>query len=101
MHIHTHYLIESTTYTIILANKRRSGPRGVGHSNLVRTGHIPDRGVVEVFHEIHCCYCAPMETNYLQTLRLPGFVFGAAELLEIATVAFGFAGVADLAAVMD
>ena len=32
---------------------------------------------------------------------MPGFVFGVAELLEVAAVAFGFAGVADLAAVMD
>ena len=32
---------------------------------------------------------------------MPGFVFGVAELLEVAAVAFGFAGDADLAAVMD
>jgi hypothetical protein len=34
-------------------------------------------------------------------LRVPGFVFGVAELLEVAAVAFGFAGDADLAAVVD
>ena len=34
-------------------------------------------------------------------LRLPGFVFGVAELFEVAAVAFGFAGGADLSAVMD
>jgi len=34
-------------------------------------------------------------------LRLPGFVFGAAELLEVAAVTFWLAGIADLTAVMD
>ena len=31
----------------------------------------------------------------------PGFVFGVAELLEVAAVALGLAGVADLAAMVD
>ena len=34
-------------------------------------------------------------------LRLPGFVLGVAELLEVAAVAFGFSGIADLTAVVD
>ena len=32
---------------------------------------------------------------------VPGLVFEVAELLEVAAVAFGFAGDADLAAVVD
>ena len=32
---------------------------------------------------------------------VPGLVFEVAELLEVAAVAFGLAGVADLAAMMD
>ena len=34
-------------------------------------------------------------------LRVPGFVFGVAELLQVAAIAFGFAGYADPAAVVD
>ena len=32
---------------------------------------------------------------------MPGFVFGVAELLEVADIAFGIAGDAHLAAMMD
>jgi hypothetical protein len=35
------------------------------------------------------------------SLRLPRFVRGTAELFEVAAVAFGLAGIANLAAVMD
>jgi hypothetical protein len=71
-----------------------------GRDKLIFSSAVLCENSAVIQNQYTVCFCNGT-FDFVVWLRLPGFVFGVAELLQVAAVAFGLAGFADLAAVMN